>query len=327
MNHALSTLLEDTPGGECYLKRYADTIFWMSRYLERVENLAQMLGVTHSFSPASQGAQNWQSVLSLHCDEETFARRYDTLTPLAAIRFYLTDDTHPNSILSCLQLARNNASQLRAVISTEMWVQINVMYNAVRSIDADGLSEPELSDILARIRRQCQTHHGIAEAGLYRDQGWYFYLLGKQIERADQTTRLLDIKYHLLLPSLDQVGSTIDAAQWFALLRTASAYHAFRREHPYIISPTTVAGFLLLNRQFPRSVACCLKSISDALIRLEHHYKLPDIASVIALNEQVRQPLKHANIDDIITGGLHEYLDQLQVHLMNLTGSIALKFF
>jgi uncharacterized alpha-E superfamily protein len=330
MTDSLHTLLEDaphTPGGDIFLRRMAETIFWMSRYLERAENLARLLDVTHTFSPASQGAQNWQSVLALHRDEGLFFKRYDSLTAMNVMQFYITDDTHPNSIFSCLQQARTNASQLRAVISTEMWVQINVMFNYVRDLDPQQLSEPTLSGLLAYIREQCQLHHGIAESGLYRDQGWYFYVLGRQIERADQTTRLLDIKYHLLLPSVDAVGSTIDASQWFSLLRAASGYHAFRREHPHVVSPATVAGFLLLNRRFPRSVACCLKTISDSLIRLEHHYKLPGIAGIIATNEVLRTPLKHMPIESVIGEGLHEYLDQMQLHLIALSNQIAKEFF
>jgi uncharacterized alpha-E superfamily protein len=317
----------DVHGNDVYLARYADCIFWMSRYLERAENLARLLDITYNFTPASMGAQNWQSIISLNCDEKAFAARHSEINANNAIHFYLIDDTHPNSLMACLKLARNSASQLRAVISTEMWVQINIIYNEMRDFAQKPLDLLDFSPAMLKIRRQCQTHYGLSEGALYRDQGWYFYLLGKHIERADQVTRLLDIKYHLLLPSPNDVGSVIDAAQWFALLRAASAYHAFRREHPYIISPATVARFLLSDRRFPRSVAFCLKNVSTALERLQRYYHLPDVDSIITTNEILRSKIKRDSVEEIIAGGLHEYLDQIQLHLIRISGEIGTHYF
>jgi len=313
--------------GNLYLSRYADCIFWMSRYLERVENLACLLDVTYTFSPASQNAQNWQSVLALHFDEAAFAQRYLKLSATNVIRFYLADDSHENSILACLHLARVNATQLRAVISTEIWIQLNTLYNSVRALGQRSIAPEDLGNVLSDIRRQCQMLTGIAEGGLYRDQGWYFYLVGKQLERADQTTRLLDIKYHLLLPSVEAVGSTVDAAQWFSVLRATNGYHAFRREYPYVISPSTVAGFLLFDRRFPRSVAACISTVSYALEKLHQHSNLLHMKEVIALNDALLMRLKREPIEHIIHQGLHEYLDQIQLDIMQIAGNIASRFF
>jgi uncharacterized alpha-E superfamily protein len=313
--------------GDLFLSRYAECMFWMSRYLERIENLACLLDVTYSFSPASQNEQNWQSVLALHYDEEAFRSRYLKLTAKNVIRFYLVDDSHENSIFSCLQLARINASQLRPVISVEMWVQINIMYNNLRDLSARAVAPRELSHILSTVREQCQTLAGMAEGGLYRDQGWYFYLAGKQLERADQTTRLLDIKYHLLLPALEKVGSTIDASQWFSLLRAASGYHAFRREYPYVVNPATVAGFLLLDRRFPRSVAACIDTASYALEKLSGHFGLDFADEVISLNQALSGQFRQTSIETIIAQGLHEYLDRIQLHIVHMSERIALRFF
>lgn len=312
---------------DTFLARHANCIYWVGRYLERAENLARLLEITYIFTPASMGAQNWQSVISLHEDEKAFATRYSAVNATNAIRFYLSDRSHPNSIMSCLETARGNASQLRAVISTDMWVQINVMYNDMLAIAEKPISMPDLNHALSRIRRQCQTHHGLAEGTLYRDQGWYFYLLGKYMERADQITRLLDIKYHLLLPSPEDVGSVIDASQWFALLRAANAYHAFRREHPYVISPATVAGFLLCDRRFPRSASCCLKTVSNALGKLQRDYQLPQIEGIITQSDSLRHQLLSTGIDQIIGAGLHEYLDHIQMQLSAVTQQISGQYF
>ncbi len=312
---------------DCYLSRNAECIFWMSRYLERAENLARLLDVTYSFSPASQNEQNWQSVLALHTDEVPFAARYLKLTATNVARFYITDDSHENSILTSLHLARLNASQLRPVISTEMWIQINTMYNGMRGLAERAIAPQDLGNVLADIRKQCQLFSGISEGGLYRDQGWYFYLIGKHLERADQGTRLLDIKYHLLLPFLEAVGSTIDASQWFSLLRAAGGYHAFCREYPQRVNPSTVAGFLLLDPHFPRSVKASIATVAYALEKLHQHYDLPKITDITTLNKTLLTQLGQDSIQTIISKGLHEYLDKIQLHIIDISTHIARQFF
>jgi len=322
----MNQILPSSPA-DLYPSRYAECIFWMTRYLERAENLACLLDVTYSFSPASINEQNWQSVLSLQDDEAAFKERYLKLTATNVIRFYLSDDSHPNSIPSCLHLARLNATQLRPVISTEMWMQINIMFNEARKLATRVIAPQDLGHVLSDLRRQCQMFTGIAEGGLYRDQGWYFYMLGRQIERADQTTRLLDIKYHLLLPSTEAVGSIIDASQWFSLLHAVNGYHAFRREYPYVVTPSTVAGFLLLDQRFPRSVTTCIKQLGYGLEKLHENFSLHQAKEIIALNDTLLKQLKQDHIEFIISQGLHEYLDRIQLHLLRIGAQIGLHFF
>lgn len=312
---------------EIYLARYADCIFWMSRYLERAENLAALLDVTYRFSPGSSNEQNWHSLLMLHCDEEIFNERYPAITADNVARFYFCDNSHSSSIISCLNAARFNARQLRSVISTEMWIQINTLYSDLIKIANEPIEPEDLWWMLTGLRKQCQMMTGIAEGTLYRDQGWYFYLIGKYLERADQTTRLLDIKYHLLLPSVEAVGSTIDSAQWFALLRAASGYHSFWREYPYAIKPSTVAGFLLLDKRFPRSVVASINAMGEALHGLHHQFSISKAKEITALNEELLQQLKKDPISAIIRYGLHEYLDHIQLRLMHISEKIATRFF
>lgn len=313
--------------GDTYLARYAECMFWMSRYLKRAEDLARLLEVTQTFTPASQGAQNWESILALHLDQENFAARYSKADAASVIRFYLTDESHPNSIHSCVRAARSNASQLRAVISTEMWVQVNILYNNVRGLGERTVTPQDLSGVLSAVRLQCQAHAGITQSNLYHDQGWYFYLIGRDIERADHTTRLLDIKYHLLLPSPDAVGSLIDESQWFALLRAASGYHAFRRGSAMAVTPATVAAFLLLDRRFPLSVLACIGEVSYALSKLERHYGLLLPESALTASAALAVHMRASTIEQIIAGGLHEYLDHIQGELAAMADSIARSFF
>lgn len=311
------------PAPDEYLARYADCMFWFARYMERAENLARLLDVIYTFTPGSRGEQNWQAVLAIHCDEEAFLDRYPALMGNNVLRFYMTDATHSKSIVSCLQQARMNASQLRATISTEMWAQINVAYNYVRRLKTTAIRSPELPTLLSKIRRHCQTHAGIAESGLYRNQAWYFYNLGRYVERADQITRLVDIKYHLLLPAQETVGSPVDISQWAVLLRAAGAYHTFHRESRGLTTPATVTEFLLMNAQFPRSVAFCVKTVHDALLQMRTQFAMERLQEAIHGAAILRQRLATDPINTVIATGLHEYLDELQLALIRVSDSIG----
>ena len=204
------------------LARYADCIFWLARYVERAENLARILDVNETFSRDSRGAQNWRSIIQLNSDEERFFAAERKVSAASVLQFYVIDADNPNSIFNAFRYARENARTLRPLISTEMWAQLNVFYNRLAALDGEDLAPGRLSALFATIKEACQTHTGITDGTFFRDQGWYFYQLGRYIERADQTTRLLDIKYHLLLPDIADVGSPTDVSQWNALLRSAA---------------------------------------------------------------------------------------------------------
>ena len=309
------------------LARQAENIFWMSRYLERSENLLRLLEVTQVFTPGAINGQNWQSILQLHESEAAFLKHYPVANAANVIRFNLVDESNLNSVMSCVQQARHNASTLRAIISTEMWVQTNVLYNQMRNVDLAAVEEQDLYELFARLRRKCQAHAGITEGTFYRDQSWYFYVLGKQLERADQITRLLDIKYHLLLPSLEDVGSSFDTLQWFALLRAAGGYHAFRRETPAVLNPATVAAFLLHAKRFPRSVAYCLQTTKEALYALIRDYNLQTAEEAYEIVNDLAHQIEKRSIDDIIIGqGLHEFLDFIQLSVIQLTNTLSRLF-
>ncbi len=309
------------------LARYADATFWMARYMERAENLARILDVNETFSRDTRGGQNWQSVLQLYDDEEHFHASNDEATAEAVIRYYVLDPDNPGSIRSAIRAARQNARTLRPLISTEMWIHLNIFYNRLGALTEDDVSEHRLARLCNFIKEGCQTHSGITEGTFYRDAGWYFYQLGRNLERADQTTRLLDVKYHLLLPSVAQVGSPFDVSQWNALLRSASGYHAFRRVHPSGMTPAAVAGFLLFHQSFPRSVAGCVTGFDAMLDALIERYGLTSGREVATEVDQLRMALSGDKINDVIGRGLHEYLDGIQVKLTAITGQLARAFF
>ena len=309
------------------LSRYADATFWLARYVERAEDLARILDVNETFSRNSQGEQNWQSVLQLFDDEAHFAKSNSEVTAEAVIHFYTLDADHAGSILGSVRAARENARALRPLISTEMWIQINMFYNKLKALKREEAEEPRLARLCSYIKEACQAHTGITEGTFYRDAGWYFYQMGHYIERADQTTRLLDVKYHTLLPELDDVGSPVDVSQWNALLRSASGFHAFRRVEPSGMRPAAVAGFLLLNMSFPRSVRACLTELERLLVELRGRYGLSAGEDSLAALAALREPLENLSIGEIIEQGLHEFLDDIQGGLIELSLCLAQDFF
>jgi uncharacterized alpha-E superfamily protein len=309
------------------LARYADCIFWLARYVERAENLARILDVNETFSRDSRGGQNWRSIVQLNSDEERFLATHGAATTASVLKFYIVDAANPTSIVSTIRNARENARTLRPLISTEMWVQLNVFYNRLAAIGSDDLMPGRLAALLATIKEACQTHTGITEGTFFRDQGWYFYQLGRYLERADQTTRLLDIKYHLLLPHPSEVGSPTDVSQWNALLRSAAGYHAYRRLHTASTTPARVAGFLLLNQAFPRSVHHCVRETGQLLGEVKSRYALRGANDAAEELDRLRAVLGTLTITAILSEGLHEFLDLIQRQLIAITRDLSIAFF
>jgi len=310
------------------LARYAECIFWLARQVERAENLARVLEVNETHARDRGGARNWRSIVQLYADEATFFARHARATASRVIRFYVTDPDNPTSIVSAVAQARENARTLRPLVSTEMWVQLNVFHNRLGAIAPEELAPGNLSPLLTEIKEACQTFTGITEGTFYRDQAWYFYRLGQYIERADQTTRLLDTKYRLLTGDADIVPVAADQiGQWHALLRSASGYHAFRRVHLSELTPARVVGFLLFNPSFPRSVYLCVREADEALTALKSRYAVRGGNDVAEGLEQLRSILSAQSTEQILATGLHEFVDFLQRYLVEVTNRLSVSFF
>ena len=194
-------------------------------------------------------------------------------------------------------------------------------------LSTEDLTPGNLAALFATIKEACQTHTGITEGTFFRDQGWYFYQIGRYIERADQTTRLLDIKYHLLLPSVADVGSPVDVSQWNALLRSAAGYHAYRRLHAAGTTPARVAGFMLLNTAFPRSVHHCVREVGRLLGEVKSHHGLRGGNDAAEELDRLQVLLGTLDISAILRSGLHEFLDSIQRQLMAVTRELSIAFF
>jgi uncharacterized alpha-E superfamily protein len=309
------------------LSRYAEAIYWMARYVERAENLARILDVQESFSRDSRGGHNWASIVALNADEEEFYARHTEATAETVLDFYILDESHLGSLVAIVRAARENARTLRPLISTEMWINLNTFYNRMRALRTEDVVEERLARLCAWVKEACQTHTGITEGTFYRDEGWYFYQMGRMIERADQTTRLVDVKYHLLLPSPADVGTPLDISQWNSLLRSAAGYHAFRRMHPSGMTPATVSHFLLFNPFFPRSLIACAEALEDTLTRLRSTYGLRGGGGALETLDEMRAVLQGSSIDSVMQKGLHEFLDWVQRRLIDIGGALGEDFF
>ncbi|MEM8717584.1 MAG: alpha-E domain-containing protein, partial [Cyanobacteria bacterium P01_G01_bin.4] len=241
------------------LSRVADSIYWLNRYIERAENVARFVDVNLNLMldlPPEISSQ-WQPLVSITGDLELFKDLYSDITPEHAIRFLTLEEQYPNSILSCLVKARENARSCRETISSEMWEEVNGFYHMVKEASPQQ-SLDYLPSFCSKVKLKSHQFCGIMDATMAHNEGWHFGQLGRLLERADKTTRLLDVKYFLLLPSAQWVGTPLDQVQWISLLKSASAYEMYRKcQHK--ISPTNIADFLVLDRQFPRSIYFCLK--------------------------------------------------------------------
>ncbi|MBC7799052.1 MAG: alpha-E domain-containing protein [Gemmatimonadaceae bacterium] len=304
------------------LTRDAEGLFWMARYLERIENMARLIDVTQTFEAPGREAEAWSALVAINADEDGLATRGLAMGAAEIKRFYLLDPSNATGIPASMEAARTNARTLRPLISTEMWMQLNVFHRDVMAIAAWELDGDALSRLCRRIKEGVQAHTGITEGTFFRDQGWHFYELGRLIERADQTTRLLDIKYHLLASGTAEERRVVELTQWNALLRAAAGYHAFRRVAQAGFVPADVVAFLLGDTSFARSVALCVGQMDWHLTTLRTRYGLRDTAPVLERIEDIRAALGSPAPEE-----LHEFLDALQRDLAGLGELIGTMFF
>jgi len=309
------------------LARDAEGLFWMARYLERVENLARLIDVTQSFESPGRETEAWYGLIRINADEKNFFDRGFSPDADHVKRFYLIDKGNRTSIPANLEDARTNARTLRPLMSTEMWRQINVFHRFVGQIKPADLEGDRLSRLCTTLREGVQAHTGITEGTLYRDQGWYFYHLGRVIERADQTTRLLDIKYTTLLPRDNEERRVAELTQWNAILRAVAGYHAFKRHVRAEFSTEDVVEYLLRDPSQPRSVLLCVRRVEFYLDDLRRIYGLSRSHEAMEAAEYLREILTEKPIGHILDTGLHHYLDVVQIHLQILAGAIGRAFF
>ena len=308
------------------LARFAANAFWTGRYMERAENLARILDVNETFARGGTEEESWLPIVRLHADEDLFFSRHKRAAADRVAHFYTIDRDNPSSIIASIIHARENARTMRHVISTEMWMQLNVFHGWITELNRRDIRLNNLSRVCATIKESCQTHAGIVQGTLYRDQVWYFYLLGKHLERAGQTSRLVDIKSHLLENPIGEAEVAADISQWNALLRSAAGYHAFRRVHPRGIEPDRVIEFFFFNGGFPRSVISCLDRVDTLLAGLAKANLVA--AQDLRDNMTPLQDLIHGgNVQEVRRLGLNAFIDDLQRELDSFSSELGERFF
>jgi uncharacterized alpha-E superfamily protein len=302
------------------LSRVANSIYWLNRYIERAENIARFVDVNLNLLLDSVVVDDrqWEPIIITTGDLEIFRSRYGAATVENVMQFLTYDDKYPNSILSCLQTARENARSIREIISSEMWEQVNSFYFMVKDAAAADI-KPELPRFFESVKMASHQFAGVMDATMSHNEGWHFGQIGRSIERADKTARILDVKYFIILPN--GVGSSLDELQWIALLKSASAYEMYRKTYRRII-PKDIARFLIFDRQFPRSIQYSLRT-AEKCLRLISGNQF-DTWSNPAEHQlgKLRSELDFLSIEEVIQGGLHEFLDATQSRLNGVSQEI-----
>lgn len=310
------------------LSRVADSIYWMSRYIERAENVARFIDVnTHLILDLPvEAEEQWEPLVIITGDREIFYEHYGEPTRENVIQFLTFDHKNPNSILSTLINARENARTVREIISSEMWEQINKFYFMVRDALSSNEAIKNAHDFYTKIKLESHLLTGITDTTMSHGEAWHFSRLGRLLERADKTSRILDVKYFMLLPRPDDVGSPFDNLEWAALLKSASAFEMYRKKHRRIYHKK-VAEFLILDREFPRSIHYCLIKAEGSLKSITGSqpgtFQNPAERNL----GRLRSEFDYTQISEILSAGLHEYLDNFQSRLNQVGDSIFETFF
>ena len=331
------------------LSRVADAIYWASRYVERAENVARFIDVSLNLmlESSAHGERDWASLVHTTGDQEFFEKKYGTATPANVTQFLTFDEEYSSSIWSSVSRARENARSVRDIISREMWQELNEFYLMVVQSTRPGSQPEDLIDFCARVKRAGIYFEGVTNATLSRGEAFHFAHLGRMLERADKTSRILDVKYFLLSPSSapgqgkgqsqsqtqgaqsqsqNGVGSNVDLVGWTTLLNSASALQMYRQIR-HVTTPEAVSEFLLLDRNFPRSILRCVRRAQESL----HSISGEPLGSFKSESERLlgrlRSELDYAKIEEIMEQGLHQYVDSLQSQLNDAGAAIQKQFF
>jgi uncharacterized alpha-E superfamily protein len=310
------------------LSRVADSIFWMSRYIERAENVARFIHVNLKLAidlgPGISG--QWAPLVYTTGDQDAFAERFGEPDQRKVIEFLAFDPENPNSIVSCLRAARENARTVREMISSLMWEELNKFFLNVRAATSDRNVLDNPFEFLQQVILGSHLMDGITDATMSHNEAWHFFCMGRLLERADKTSRILDVKYFILLPSVGDIGTTIDTIQWSALLESASALEMYRKRHGKI-TPANVADFLILDREFPRAMHFCLLEAEQSLTAITGNRGGRIYTSAEQALGRLRSELNYSRIDEVIEQGLHEFIDNFQVKLNGVGEAIYETFF
>ncbi len=312
------------------LSRTADHLFWMSRYTERAENTARMLDVSYQMSLLPQSAavaqMGWQGLLSISELLPIYKSKYDEVTAANVMRFMVSDENNPSSIISCLRAVRENARAVRGALTTELWeTQNQTWLEAQREIHThDFLDDP--AKLFEWVKFRSHLSRGVTIGTMLKDEARSFMRLGTYLERGDNTARLVDVKYHAI--ESDFFGEANDKDQeydfyhWSAILRSVSAFEIYRKVYRDVIRPDRVAELLILRSDMPRSLHACLEEVVSNLSMVSDNLRSDTLHKAGKLLSE----LKFGRIDEIMDTGLHAFLTQYLDRVNVIGESISADF-
>lgn len=293
------------------LSRTADSLFWLARYVERAENVARIVqvGLRMSSIAGSLGSagNEWLSTLIASGCETGFFQKYSEATPDSVVDYLVRDTDNPSSIVSCFETARRNARAVRTALTADMWDSLNETWLGVRNSAATATAPNRIAQFLDWVRERSQLFTGAYSSTMLRNEAFYFTRLGTFVERSDNTARILDVKYYVLLPQDEGVGGALDYYQWQAILRSVSALRSYHWVYHQRLQPWLIAELLILRPEMPRSLLSCYETITGCLDLLaEAHGARRGECHRLAGEMQSR--LRYGRIRDIFQAGLHEFL-------------------
>ena len=312
------------------LSRTADHLFWMSRYTERAENTARMLNVVHETALLPQSAERaqegWLGMLSISELIPAYTVRHGAVTRDGVLHFMVRDGNNPSSILSCLRAARENARAVRGALTSEVWETQNQTWLEVNRMLAEGAFERDPGQFFEWVKYRSHLSRGVTLGTMLQDEAFHFLRLGTFLERADNTARLLDVKFHAVESEFHGLAPAreheADFYHWSAVLRSVSAFEVYRKVYRDAISPDRVAELLILRRDMPRSLHASLREVVDNLAQVSNDHS----AETQRRAGRLLADLQYGRIDEILATGLHAFLTQFLDRVNDLGAGVSRDF-
>ena len=312
------------------LSRTADHLFWMSRYTERAENSARMLNVDYETSLLPQSAAvseyGWQGILSISELLPAYATLHGSITQQGVMEFMVKDESNPSSVIACVRAARENARAVRGALSTEVWETLNQTWLEATRLLREGAFEQDPAAFFEWIKFRSHLSRGVALGTMLHDEASHFLGLGTFLERADNTARLLDVKFHAVQSDFFGTASELDQEydfyHWSAILRSVSGFEVYRKVYRDVIVPERVAELLMLREDMPRSLHHCMSEVMQCL----QHINSEQGEEIVKHTGKIRAELRYAHINDILANGLHVYLTRFLDQVNQLGSRISRQF-
>ena len=311
------------------LSRIAESLFWLGRFVERAEGISISLQVQHSASLEADvyGFSNWEPILNAVGQLSSFYKVHKEASSDNVIDYLIFSPENPNSIMECINRARENARGVRDMISKESWEIVNVTYHELNKFNMDMVRKEGPDKLFNFIRQRSYLFEGATEITMFRGKGYHFMRAGKYLERADQIARILDVKYHIPLPRVEDVGNPLDIYQWKTLLDSTGAYEAYLQHYNIKITPTQIAELLIFNPQLPRSLLFCMERA------LQSFRQISSIREKFFANKAEQKigklyyQIAYSNAEEIFFFGLHEYLTNFINDLIDIGEEINHTYF